>query len=182
VIAAGPWARELLPPALSARLTLLRQTVVYCSVPKRLQAAWTATPAIASLGDPDGVWALPPVAGTPLKLSAAAACRPATRLGGHRAARAQRHHLVARLAQRIVGLDTSWVSRARDFHYLAHASTGGPLLARLDGGAVWSFAACGGTSFKFAPLVAQALAAHVLDEPQAVHPETPYTTTSWSRP
>jgi hypothetical protein len=46
--------------------------------------------------------------------------------------------------------------QARDAYYLAPASTQAPTLVTMGPSAL-SFAACGGSSFKFAPLIARSL-------------------------
>jgi glycine/D-amino acid oxidase-like deaminating enzyme len=164
VLAAGPWSRRLLSHELAARLTLLRQSVLFCHVPRRRAAAWRATPAIPVVGDPGGSWLVPPVAGTPLKMSAASAARRVGEVGGGRTPGAQRDALVEQLSATVVDLHPSWVTGARDFYYLADATTGQSVIAR-EGDRAWAFAACGGTAFKFAPLVARTLTERILDAP-----------------
>lgn len=160
VVAIGPWSRRLLPPDAAGRLTLYRQSMVYCRVPGERAAAWSATPAIPSLGTVSGAWLVPPVAGTPLKLSAASACRAVDSLTGNHTPDRWREHLLRVFAGLIPGLHDEWVSDTRDCYYLARADTGGPQLVAL-GDAVLSYAACGGSSFKFAPLVARSIAQRI---------------------
>ncbi|MDT5035566.1 MAG: hypothetical protein QOE03_751 [Micromonosporaceae bacterium] len=160
LLAAGPWSRELLGTRLGARLVLHRQSVLYCTVPAADTRAWARTPPILSLGADGGAWLVPPVAGTPLKLSAASACRVATEIGDHTTPPAWREHLLDTFAGIIAGLRADWLTGTRDCWYLSHPATGGPMLAVL-GGRVLSYAACGGASFKFAPLIARSLAARL---------------------
>ncbi|WP_037306236.1 NAD(P)/FAD-dependent oxidoreductase [Amycolatopsis orientalis] len=160
LLAAGPWSRDLLAPELSRELVLHRQTMLYCDVPPADAAAWAATPAITSLGTPGGAWLVPPVAGTPLKLSAASACRVVDEIGGGAAPSWWREHLIDTFAALIPGFRRDWLVDTRDCHYLARRSTLGPMLAVL-GDRVLSYAACGGSSFKFAPLIARSLAARL---------------------
>lgn len=75
LMAVGPWSRDLLPASISERLTLYRQSLLYCRVPRQQSQAWAATPAIPALGTEGGAWLIPPVAGTALKLTSATACR-----------------------------------------------------------------------------------------------------------
>jgi sarcosine oxidase len=162
VLTAGPWSRDLLPDEQAAGLTLYRQSMLYCDVPERLRAAWAATPAVALPGTVDGAWLVPPVAGTPLKLSADSACRAVEELTDHRTPQQWRDHLVAVFGDLLPGLQASWVIDGRDCYYLAARATGGPQLISLSHGTVWSYAACGGSSFKLAPLIARSLAARAL--------------------
>jgi sarcosine oxidase subunit beta len=67
VIAAGPWATKLLP-GLAARVTPTRQVVVRLEPPPDLAAAWADAPMLLDIGATDGFYAVPPVAGTPLKI------------------------------------------------------------------------------------------------------------------
>jgi sarcosine oxidase len=157
LLATGPWSRALLPRDLAGELVLHRQSLVYCDVPAADAAAWRATPAIASLGTQGGAWLVPPVAGTPLKLSAASACRVVADRGDNTTPPFWRDHLVGTFAGVIPGFDAGWLVGTRDCYYLSRGPTPDPVLAVLSD-RVMSFAACGGSSFKFAPLIAQSLA------------------------
>ncbi|MBP0444330.1 FAD-dependent oxidoreductase [Roseomonas sp. SSH11] len=67
VIAAGPWAPRLLP-GLSARVTPSRQIVVYLEPPVEQREAWARAPMLLDLSADGGFYAVPPVAGTGLKI------------------------------------------------------------------------------------------------------------------
>jgi glycine/D-amino acid oxidase-like deaminating enzyme len=162
VVTAGPWSRDLMPIEEAAGLALYRQSMLYCSVPERLREVWAATPAIPVLGTAEGAWLVPPVAATPLKLSAHSACRAVAELTDHRTPVQWRDHLIALSSDLLTGFQASWVIDSRDCYYLAETATGGPLLISLGGGTVWVYAACGGSSFKFAPLIARSLAGRAL--------------------
>ena len=157
LLALGPWSRALLPDGFGSALVLWRQSMLYCDSPG---PGWERMPSVRGLGADGGAWLVPPVAGTPLKLSAATACRAVDAVTDHATAPQWRAHLVDVWARVIPGFDEGWVSSARDCYYLAHAPTGGAAMAYL-GGSVLSFAACGGASFKFAPLAARAITAHL---------------------
>jgi len=156
LVAAGPWSRALLGPDVADGLTLYRQSMLYCAVPEPDLLAWSAIPTIPSLGR-GGTWLVPPVAGTPLKLSASSACRVEAEVGDFTTPAYWRERLLAELAPSIPGLDPSWLVDSRDCYYLADTATGGPVLTVLGEGAL-AYAACGGSSFKFAPLIARSLA------------------------
>lgn len=155
LLAVGPWSRELLAPELAAELVLHRQSMLYCEVPAMDEAAWSMTPPIIGLNA--GAWLVPPVAGTPLKLSVPSACRVVSEVGDNATSDYWHDHILDAFAGVIQGLRSGWVTDARDCYYLARASTQGSMLAVL-GDRVMSFAACGGSSFKFAPLIARSLA------------------------
>jgi sarcosine oxidase subunit beta len=67
VVAAGPWGPRLLP-ALSARVRPTRQIVVRLEPPAALKEAWTRASMLLDLAEDGGFYAVPPVAGTPLKI------------------------------------------------------------------------------------------------------------------
>ena len=67
VLAAGPWAPRLLP-GLAGRVTPSRQIVVYVEPPAQHRAAWDLAPMLLDLSAQGGFYAVPPVAGTPLKI------------------------------------------------------------------------------------------------------------------
>ncbi|MDT8293374.1 FAD-dependent oxidoreductase, partial [Roseomonas mucosa] len=67
VLAAGPWTARLLPE-LAPRATPSRQIVVFLEPPAAHRAAWEAGPMVLDLSPSGGFYAVPPVAGTPLKI------------------------------------------------------------------------------------------------------------------
>lgn len=157
LLACGPWSRDLLSPALAAELILYRQTMLYCDVPALDDGAWSATPAILSIGVDGCAWLVPPVADTPLKLSAASACRVSAQVEDTTTPRYWREHLTKTFAEVIPGFHADWLVGARDSYYLARAATDGAMVAML-GDRVVSYPACGGSSFRLAPLIARSLA------------------------
>ncbi|MFD8142290.1 NAD(P)/FAD-dependent oxidoreductase [Streptomyces sp. NPDC059708] len=156
LVAVGPWSRGLLPPGIAERLVLFRQSLLYCRVPRRQAAAWAATPAVPSLGTRRGAWLIPPVAGTALKITSASVCRTVDEITDYGTEDVFRRQLEAEFADLIPGIGPAWITDAKDAYYMSFADTGGPLLVAL-GGTGYAYAACGGTSFKFAPLIARAL-------------------------
>ncbi|MFD9008468.1 NAD(P)/FAD-dependent oxidoreductase [Streptomyces sp. NPDC059552] len=157
LMAVGPWSRDLLPPSISERLTLYRQSLLYCRVPRQQSQAWAATPAIPALGTEGGAWLIPPVAGTALKLTSATACRAVDGITDYATDPYWQRKLEKEFGDILPGFGPAWVTAAKDAYYSSFTETGGPLLVAL-GGAGFAYAACGGTSFKFAPLIARSLA------------------------
>lgn len=68
VLAAGPWAPRLLPAALAPRVVASRQILVRLEPPARHAEAWARAPMLLDLAEEGGFYAVPPVAGTPLKI------------------------------------------------------------------------------------------------------------------
>ena len=163
VVAAGPWSRSLLPAGLGASLTLKRQTMLSYS-PSWFPAAWSRSPAVLGLGSTGDAWLMPPVAGTSARLSAASACRTVADLTDHQTPGTWRTHLTRRFSTLLTAFEPAAVTGATEGYYLTDEAGQGPLLAQL-GDAVWAFAACGGMSFKFAPVLARALADRALGHP-----------------
>jgi glycine/D-amino acid oxidase-like deaminating enzyme len=161
VIAAGPWSRDLLPASLSRQLTLKRQTMLSYST---TDPAWSALPAVLGLGQARDTWLMPPVAGAAAQLSAASVCRTVTQMTDRDAPDRWREHLTTRFRDLLTGFDPAAVTAAADGYYLTDDTSDGPMLAQLHHH-TWAYAACGGMSFKFAPLVADALADRALGRP-----------------
>ncbi len=67
VLAAGPWNTRLVP-GLAARVRPTRQVVVRLAPPPGLAEAWARAPMLLDLAEDGGFYAVPPVAGTPLKI------------------------------------------------------------------------------------------------------------------
>ncbi|MFF4099319.1 NAD(P)/FAD-dependent oxidoreductase [Streptomyces sp. NPDC001903] len=161
LVAAGPWTRDLLG---GRPVVLHRQTMVYLHPPPDAARWWQRAPAAGGLG-PDGLgWAVPPGDGTLLKISSDAVCREvaATADGGAEDQAPWVERLAA--AAPLRDLDRYTVAAVKTCHYAADAGTGGALLARV-GPAVWARAACGGSGFASAPLVAGHIAG-VLNDPK----------------
>jgi sarcosine oxidase len=163
VVAAGPWSRELLPARLAERLTLKRQTMVTYQPTTHLPA-WSESPAVLGLGAGHDAWLMPPVAGTPVRLSAASACRSVPALTDRDTPARWREHLLDRFAGLLPGFDPTAVTGTTEGYYLTDEAGEGPLLAELGHG-VWAYGACGGMSFKFAPVIATALADRAMGRP-----------------
>ncbi|APU41326.1 NAD(P)/FAD-dependent oxidoreductase [Streptomyces sp. TN58] len=157
LVAVDPRSRELLPEGVAERLTLYRQSLLHCRVPPHQARAWAATPAVAFPGTPGGARLVPPVAGTGLKLSSAAARRAVDEITDHTTDPYWQRSLEREFGDLLPGFGPAWVTAAEDSYHAAFAPAGGTAPAAL-GGAGYAYAADGGTSFAFAPLVARSLA------------------------
>ncbi|MEU4356533.1 NAD(P)/FAD-dependent oxidoreductase [Streptomyces virginiae] len=157
LVAVDPRSRNLLPEGVAERLTLYRQSLLHCRVPPHQARAWAATPAIASLGTPGGARLVPPVAGRGLQLTSSTARRVVDEITDHATDPYWQRMLEREFGDVLPGFGPAWVTAAEDAYYAAFAPAGGPALVAL-GGAGYAYAACGGTSFEFAPLIARSLA------------------------
>ncbi len=68
VVAAGPWAPRLIPQVLAPRVVASRQILVLLEPPAQHREAWARAPMLLDLAEEGGFYAVPPVAGTPLKI------------------------------------------------------------------------------------------------------------------
>ncbi|WP_198371351.1 FAD-dependent oxidoreductase [Roseomonas rosulenta] len=68
VVAAGPWAPRLLPGSLAPRVVPSRQILVLLEPPAQHREGWVRAPMLLDLAEDGGFYAVPPVAGTPLKI------------------------------------------------------------------------------------------------------------------
>jgi glycine/D-amino acid oxidase-like deaminating enzyme len=148
LVAAGPWAAGLV----EVPVQVYRQTMVYLRPPESLRHWWETAPAAGRLGEGGRGWLLPPGGGTLLKVSTGAVCRAVPAVTEDDSGLDA--DIAAVLAAGVVSdVDSYEVVTAARCHYAADAETGAPLLARV-GPAVWSRAACAGSGFAAAPVVA----------------------------
>lgn len=159
LLTAGVHTRDL-AGVTSTRVEIYRQTMLYCRVPGALRAAYRDTPVTLRLSPTSGGWLVPPCAGTRLKLAAAAVCRTVPAVGDRVPMPQWRTDLVEIFRNHLEGFAAGWVTAARDCYYAA-ADGGGARTVVLSPG-VLAHVACGGGSFKFAPMVAEVLARDVL--------------------
>lgn len=152
LVAAGPWTGQLVEvPAV-----LHRQTMLYLRPSPRQARRWRGAPAVGGLGADGTAWAVPPVAGTLLKISSDAVCRQVADTGAD-------GEIQTPWAERLTHAgplrDPSGyqVVAVTACHYTTDTADGGARLARL-GPALWARTACGGSGFSSAPLVAATVA------------------------
>jgi glycine/D-amino acid oxidase-like deaminating enzyme len=69
IVAAGPWTNQLLPP-IAARMTPVRQVVVYLTPPSDLAVHWQRAPMVIDIDRGAGFYVVPPRGVTALKLGA----------------------------------------------------------------------------------------------------------------
>ena len=112
---------------------------------------WENAPGAGRLGADGRAWLLPPGDGTLLKISSDAVRREVESLDSGE----PDHGWVDRLLSTPVvsDVDRYTVVAVKHCHYATDAATGGALLSEVAP-AVWARAACGGSGFGSAPLVA----------------------------
>jgi sarcosine oxidase subunit beta len=155
VVAAGPWAPRLMP-SLAARVRPTRQILVRLAPPPEHEAAWRQAPMLLDLAEDGGFYAVPPVAGTPLKIGDHRFA-PTGDPDAPRAATAEEAAEILDFARpRILGLDRYRVLSAAACYYDVEAEERF-VVERLDGRA-FVMSGFSGHGFKFAALLGLALA------------------------
>jgi glycine/D-amino acid oxidase-like deaminating enzyme len=157
LVAAGPWTRDLV----DLPVVLHRQTMVYLRPPGNLVRWWENAPAAGGLGADGRAWLLPPGDGTLLKISSDAVCHEVDEVDSDESTSAWADQVLA--SSILPNINRYEVVMVKQCHYVTDADTGGALLART-GPATWSRAACGGTGFSSAPLVAGRIVRAMMDE------------------
>ena len=158
VVAAGPWLPRLLP---ARPVRASRQVVVMLQPPAALQAAWVAAPMLLDLANDGGFYAVPPVAGTSLKLGDHRFAPDGDAEETRDASPAEAEAILALARRRLPGLEHYRVLEARACYYDVTADERF-ILAPL-GGRGWVMGGFSGHGFKFGPLLGEALAAAVAD-------------------
>jgi glycine/D-amino acid oxidase-like deaminating enzyme len=160
VLAAGPWTARLVP-ALADRIVPSRQILAYAAPPAAHAAHWPQSPMVLENTDNVGFYAVPPVAGTPLKIGDHHFTRHgdpdrdrepnANELSAVLALSRQR--LVDGAGYALAGGRTCFYTVTEDERFVAH--TEGPTLA---------LSPCSGHGFKFGPVIGQRVAATLAGE------------------
>lgn len=147
LVAEGPWTAQLV----DVPVRLHRQTMVYLRPPDRLVRWWENAPGAGRLGADGKAWLLPPGDGALLKISSDAVCREVESIDQTEAENPWVERLLG--TSIVSDVDRYTVVAVKHCHYAADAVTGGALLSEVAP-AVWARAACGGSGFGSAPLVA----------------------------
>ena len=156
VVAAGPWAPRLIPDPLRGRVRATRQIIVELEPPAPLRAAWAAAPMLLEIDPDDGFYAVPPVAGTPLKIGDHRFARHGDPDGPLPATDAEAADILALAAGRIAGLGRYRVLGARACHY--DVAPDERFVVEAAGRRGFVMSGFSGHGFKFAPLLGLAVA------------------------
>ncbi len=160
VIAAGCWLDRLLPDQ-ARRITPSRQVVVMLQPPPAHRAAWEAAPMVLDLAEDGGFYAVPPVAGTPLKIGDHRFSLQGDAGEDRRARPGEAEAILALARHRIRDLDDFRILDATACHYDVAAEE--RFILEPLGHRAWLMTGFSGHGFKFGPLLGLALAAAVGD-------------------
>jgi len=162
VVAAGPWAPRLLPAVIAPRVVASRQILVLLEPTPRHREGWANGPMLLDLAEEGGFYAVPPVAGTPLKI------------GDHRFSRtgdaeADPREASAAEAEEILALARPRLRDAADYRVLGaracyyDVEAGERFVVEPLSPRCLVMSGFSGHGFKFGPLLGLAIAAAVSD-------------------
>ncbi len=155
VVAAGPWGPRLMP-ALSARVRPTRQILVRLAPPPDLAKTWTRAPMLLDLAEEGGFYAVPPVAGTPLKIGDHRFAPVADPDGPREATAEEAETILAFARRRIRNLDRYRLLSASACWYDVEAAE--RFILEKAGPACFLMSGFSGHGFKFGPLLGLAMA------------------------
>ena len=155
VVAAGPWAPRLVP-GLAARVRPARQVLVRLAPPEKHAEAWARAPMLLDLAEDGGFYAVPPVAGTPLKIGDHRFGATVDPDGPRDATAAEASEILAFASRRIRDLDRYRILSASACWY--DVEPGERFLVEKLGPRAWVMSGFSGHGFKFGPLLGLALA------------------------
>ncbi|MFM8614685.1 MAG: FAD-dependent oxidoreductase, partial [Alphaproteobacteria bacterium] len=162
VLAAGPWGPRLFGTGLDGRVVPSRQILVRLEPPSGFRAAWEAAPMLLDLAEDGGFYAVPPVAGTALKIGDHRFSRQGDAGADPRAASpAEIEEILALARPRLINAAGYRVLGAQACYYDVEDREEFILEAPTPGCFVMS--GFSGHGFKFAPVLGLALAAAAED-------------------
>jgi len=155
VLAAGPWGPRLIP-GLAARVRPTRQILVRLLPPNHLAEAWVRAPMLLDLAEEGGFYAVPPVAGTPLKIGDHRFAPTTDPDGPREASAAEAEAILALARHRIRNLDAYRILSASACWYDVEPEE--RFVVEPVGGRAFVMSGFSGHGFKFGPLLGLALA------------------------
>ncbi|HEV7265890.1 MAG TPA: FAD-dependent oxidoreductase [Falsiroseomonas sp.] len=160
IVAAGPWGPRLVP-GLAMRVRPTRQIVVRLAPPAEHAEAWARAPMLLDLAEGGGFYAVPPVAGTPLKIGDHRFAPTADPDGPREAAPAEADAILELARRRVHGLESYRLLSAAACWY--DVEPGERFVVEPLGGRAWVMSGFSGHGFKFGPLLGLALGRAVRD-------------------
>jgi len=155
VVAAGPWIARLVP-GLAARVTPSRQVLAYLEPPAALAQAWAAMPMLLEIDEDSGFYAVPPVAGTGLKLGDHRFSRDGDPDRDRLADPAEAAALLALAGTRLRDGAHYRLANLKTCFYTVESQE--KFIVEPVGRAGWIMSPCSGHGFKFGPLLGHAVA------------------------
>jgi glycine/D-amino acid oxidase-like deaminating enzyme len=161
LIAAGPWVTKL-APSLTGKVTPSRQVVIYAEPPHRWREAWARSPMVLDFGGGGGIYVVPPVRGTTLKIGDHSFSLTGDPDQDRATSEAEAQATWALCARRFTDFEAHRLASARTCFYTVDPEERFALLPTSGGLAMTGFS---GHGFKFGSLMGLA-AAHALCTPE----------------
>jgi len=161
IVAAGPWVTRLLPD-LVGRVTPSRQLVAYMTPPSDLKAMWTKMPMLLDIEPHRGFYAIPPVAGTGLKISDHSFSMTGDPDADRDTSAEEIQALYQTCENRMASFDRFSLDVGRSCFYTVHPPAE-KFVVEPVGAASWVMTGFSGHGFKFGALMGEA-AADALEE------------------
>jgi glycine/D-amino acid oxidase-like deaminating enzyme len=155
VVAGGAWAPRLVP-ALAQRVVPSKQAVAYLTPPDDLAALWHQGPMLLDIDEDSGFYAVPPVAGTGLKVSDHRFSRTGDPDGDRTAYEAELAQAFEACRARLTRFSEYQVAQLKTCFYTVEPQE--RFIIEPLGLAAIVMSPCSGHGFKFGPLLGSAVA------------------------
>jgi glycine/D-amino acid oxidase-like deaminating enzyme len=155
IVAAGPWIGRLVPRLLD-RAVPSRQVAVYLEPPAALADFWKSAPLVIDIDATRGFYAVPPVAGTTLKLGDHTFSRTGDPDDDRVSTEAEIIATLDACRTRLVDFDRYRVLRGKVCYYTVEAQE--KFIMERIGPAALALSPCSGHGFKFGPLIGSRVA------------------------
>ena len=155
VVAAGPWTTRLLPD-LADRVTPSRQIVVYLRPPPDLTEAWSSMPMVLDIDPSGGVYLVPPVAGTAMKIGDHSFTLTGDADRDRDVETEEAEAIYALAGARLADFDRFRLDSASACFYTVEPEE--RFVLEPIGALAWVMTGFSGHGFKFAPLLGEAMA------------------------
>ncbi|MGE0724030.1 MAG: NAD(P)/FAD-dependent oxidoreductase [Alphaproteobacteria bacterium] len=153
-VCAGAWIGRLVPEW-TTRVVPSRQAVVYLDPPDDLAPRWAIQPMVIALGASDGLYLVPPVAGTPMKAGDHTFSRRGDPDDGREADEEEVASILAACRKRVKGFARYAVRRRSACYY--SVTDDERFIVEPIGGRAWALSPCSGHGFKFGPAIGLAV-------------------------
>jgi monomeric sarcosine oxidase len=159
VVAAGPWVTRLVP-GLAGRVTPSRQVVCYVKPPADKAADWARMPMVLDIDPRWGIYVIPPVAGTGMKIGDHVFSLTGDPDRDREAAVGEEAKILEACRSRLTGFAVFGIDRLKTCFYTVQPDE--KFVVEPLGAAAWVMTGFSGHGFKFGPLMGEAMA-EVLD-------------------
>jgi sarcosine oxidase/sarcosine oxidase subunit beta len=161
IVAGGAWAERLVP-SLRPAVVPSRQAILYLAPPADLAAAWSCAPVMIDAAAGGGLYALPPLRGTRLKIGDHSFSRRGDPDDDRYATDQDLEPLLPAARNALRDFDSYTVLERRACFYTVNDRE--QFQVRPTGSAGWVISACSGHGFKLGPLMGELTARAITGE------------------